>query len=168
MVAGASALVEDDHVWSHGEPGRSVLAATADGHVGSRNASFWSLLRLVTWSSDRLSDMSLDDIAARQTAASITSLLLPSSLSSVLAPYKPTVHDVLAGVDTRVAACFTVVLCPWLYGRMQQISGRNCIIILLIQGETFTLEHHSMRGADRSGDVLCSPSQRSERTFTSL
>ena len=43
------------------EPGRSVLAAIADGHVRSRNASYWSLLQLVTslmWSGDRLSDMS--------------------------------------------------------------------------------------------------------------
>ena len=129
-------MVKDDRVWSHGEPGRSVLDATVDGHVGSRNASYWSLL--ITWSSGRLSDMSSDDITAWRTAASITSLLLTTLLSAVLAPYKASVHDIVAGTDTRVVACFTVVLCPWLYGRLQQTGGRNCIIILLIRAQCCT------------------------------
>ena len=35
-----------------------VLAATVDHHVGSRSSPYWSLLQLVTWSSERLSDKS--------------------------------------------------------------------------------------------------------------
>ena len=121
------------------------------GHVGSQGTMYWrqlrmvtwragtlrilSLLRLVTWSCDRLSDMSLDDITARPTAASITSWLLTSPQSAVLALSKAIFHDVVAGADARVAACFTVALYPWFYGRLQQTSGRNCIIILIIRAQ---------------------------------
>ena len=78
MLAGASALVADGHVWSRGEPGRSVLAATADGHMGSRNALYWPLLQLVTGSSDRLSDISWMTPPAGIWLACITSYLLTS------------------------------------------------------------------------------------------
>ena len=79
-----------------------VMAATVDGHVGSRSSPYWSLLRLVTWSSDRLSDMSWMTSSTCIRPDGITSYLLMSSCLVVFAPLKAAVHGVVAGADTFV------------------------------------------------------------------
>ena len=132
MPAGVAALVADGQVGSREESGCSVLAAIADGHVGSRSAPYWSLLRLVTWSSDRLSDMSWMTSSTCIRPAGITSYLLTSPLLVVFVPLKATVHSVVAGTNAYLAACFTVAIYPCFHGRLKQTSRRICIIILLI------------------------------------
>ena len=79
-----------------------VLATTVDGHVGSRSSPYWSLLRLVTWSSDRLSDMSWMTSSTCIRPDGITSYLLMNPCLVVIAPLKATVHGVVAGADTFV------------------------------------------------------------------
>ena len=102
-------MVADGHVGSRGESGRSVLAPTADGHVGSRSAPYWSLLRLVMWSSDRLSDMSWMTSSICIRPAGITSYLLTSPWLVAFAPLKVTVHGVDAEVDASVAVCCGII-----------------------------------------------------------
>ena len=79
-----------------------VLAATVDGHVGSRISPYWSLLRLVTWSSDRLSDMSWMTSSTCIRPDGITSYLLISPCLVVFAPLKAAVHGSVAAADTFV------------------------------------------------------------------
>ena len=65
--------------------------------------------------------------------AGITSYLLMSPFLVVFAPLKAAVHGVVAGADALcIAACFTVAIYPWFYGRLKQISSRNFIIRQLI------------------------------------
>ena len=78
------------------------MAATADGHVGSRNASYWSLLRLITWSGDRLSDMSVvNDITGQHTACWHYVIVVDKSIIGFLAPLKAVVHGVVEGANVR-------------------------------------------------------------------
>ena len=126
MPAEAAALVADGHVGSRGESGCSVLAAIADGHVGSRSAPYWSLLRLVTWSSDRLSDMSW--IINLHTACWHYVILVDES---IVGRFR-SVHGVVAGADAYLAACFTVAIYPCFHGRLKETSRRICITNQLI------------------------------------
>ena len=79
-----------------------VLAATVDGNVESRSSPYWSSLRLVTWSSDRLSDMSWMTSSTFIRPDGITSYLLISPCLVVFAPLKAAVHGAVAGANTFV------------------------------------------------------------------
>ena len=103
--------------------------------------------------------------------AGITSYLLMSVCLVVFAPLKATVNGLVAGADACVAVCFTLVIYPWFYGRLKQISSRICINILLISAHS--LPWYITRWEERitSGDVLCLQSERFnsvERTITSF
>ena len=87
-----------------------VLAPSVDGHVGSRSSPYWSLLRLVTWSSDRLSNMSWMTSSTGIRPDGITSYLLMSAGLVVCAPLKAAVH---AGSDAFVLQPASL----WLYIR---------------------------------------------------
>ena len=91
-----------------------VLAATVDGHVGSRSSPYWSLLRLGTWSSDRLIDVSWMTSSTCIRPDGITSYLLMSPCLVVFAPLKAADHGVVAGADTFVLQPAT--LWPYIRG----------------------------------------------------
>ena len=123
-------MVADGHVESRGEPGRSVLAATTDVHVGSRSAPYLSLLRLITWSSDRFS---CDDIIDLHTACWHCVLLADESVVDRFRSFK--------GHRSRRRRRSGRLCCSLLHcgpisvvflGRLKQINKRICIIILLI------------------------------------
>ena len=146
-----------------------VLAATVDGHVGSRSSLYWSLLRLVTWLSGRLSDMSWMTSSTYIRPDGITSYLLMSPCLIGFAPLKATVHGFVAGADARVAAWFTVEIYPSFYGSLKQYSSRICIIILLISAHPLPWYITPLEEQMTSGDVSCSQSERFnsvERTIT--
>ena len=69
------------------------------------------------------------------------------------------------------AACFTVAIYPWFYGKLKQISSRICIFILLISAHALPLFIAPWEEQISSGDVLCSQSgwfNSVERTITSF
>ena len=85
----------------------------------------------------------------------ITSYLLMCPCLVVFAPLKATFHAVLAGADARVAACFTVDIYPWFYGRLKQIISRISIIILLILAHALPWFITPWEEQMTSGDVPC-------------
>ena len=97
----------------------------------------------------------MDDIINLHRPDGITSYFLMSSCLVVFAPLKATVHGIVAGVDARVAACFTVAIYPWFYRRLKQISSRICIIILLILAHLLLWNITPWAEQMTSGDVPC-------------
>ena len=95
-------MVADGHATVTWGARALVSAATVDGHVGSRSSPYWSLLRFVTWSSDRLSDMSWMTSSTGIRPDGITLCLLMRSFLVVYAPLKAAVHGVVAGADAFV------------------------------------------------------------------
>ena len=59
------------------------------------------------------------------------------------------------GADACVAACFTVAIYPWFYGKLKQISSRICIIILLILAHPLPSYITPWEEQMTSGDVPC-------------
>ena len=87
------------------------------------------------------------------------------------APLKATVHGVVARADACVAACFTVAMYPWFYGRLKQTSRRICIIIILISAHPLPWFITQWEEHMTSRDVLCfaiRAVQFVERTITSF
>ena len=78
--------------------------------------------------------------------AGIMLYLLTSPCLVVFAPLK---------ADACVAACFTVAIYPWFYGRLKQISSRICIIILLISAHPLPWYITPWGKQMTSGDVPC-------------
>ena len=64
-------------------------------------------------------------------------------------------YGVVVGADACVAACFTVAIYPWFYGRLKQISSRICIIVLLISAHPLPWYMTPWEEQMTSGDVPC-------------
>ena len=147
-----------------------VLAETVNGHVENRSSPYWSLLRLVTWLSDRLSDMSWMTSSTCIRPDGITSYLLMSPCLVVFAPSKAAVHGVVAEAVVLQPAS----LWPYIrrfYGRLKQTNKLICIIILLIWAHALPWFITPWEEQMTSGDVPCSQSERFnsvERTITSF
>ena len=70
-----------------------------------------------------------------------------------------------------IAACFTVAIYPWFYGKLKQISSLICIIILIISTHALPWFITPWEEQITSGDVVCSQSRQFnsvERTITSF
>ena len=153
---GAGALcIGRNYRWSRGEPERAVLVAALVGHVVK-----WQ----VEWHVVITSSTCIRP-------AGITSYLLTSPQWVIFAPLKNTVHGVVAVADACVAACFTVAIYPWFYGRLKQTNKRICIIILLISSHALPWFITPWKAQMTSDEVLVSQSERFnsvERTTTSF
>ena len=96
-----------------------------------------------------------DDIIDCIRPAGITSYLLMSPCLTNFAPLKATVHGVVAGADACVAACFTMDIYPWFYGRMKQTSRPICLIFPLISAHPLPRYITPWEAQMTSGDVPC-------------